>query len=188
MTTTWHPCGEWQGATVAILAGGPSMCAELAGSLRHHRCIAINAVHEIAPWADMLVALDGNWPQAYRNFAGLRVTGTADASLDAFYIGLRYETVELSPTHRIEVRNSGLEAMRIAAGMGAARIILAGMEPEKWSTSSRWASPPATAPNPADPYEGVAAGMAQVTRELQAGGIVVEHCNTVAARKPTKRR
>lgn len=165
MTTAWQPQGQWKGATVAVLASGPSMSAELAQSLREHRTIVVNFACRAAPWADMLVALDGNWPQELREFAGMRVTGVADEDLDALYVGHRSERIMLTPSHQIEVRNSGLMAVRIAAEMGAARIMLAGFDPGE--------APPGE-------YPGLAEGLRAITSELQARGLVVEHAQPLA--------
>ena len=167
MTTPWQPNNEWAGATVAVLGSGPSMSAEVVEALREHRTIAVNDAHRLAPGADMLVALDGNWPPAQREFAGMRVTGVADDELDALYCGPMYERVTLGPNHQIEIRNSGLAAVRIAAGMGAARIILAGFEPDR---------PGHFYDDEVDTggYLGLAEGLAALIAELQARGIAVE--------------
>lgn len=162
MTTNWQPSGEWSGQSVAVLLSGPSMTAELAQELveLHDRTIAVKFTSRIAPWADMLVALDGNWPQEFRDFAGMRVTGCADAELDALYVGHVQETVGA-----VSIRNSGLAAVRIAAGMGGSRILIAGFEPE---AGMRWHD---EAPRP---YTGVRAGMEQIVAELVALGIEVQ--------------
>lgn len=167
MTTLWKPDGAWPGQTVAVLASGPSMSQVVADGLRAHRTIAVNYTHRLAPWADMLVALDGNWPPEFRAFAGLRVTGVLDDSLNALYAGAMYERVVIGPSHVIEIRNSGLAAIRIAADMGAARIILAGFDPER---GTRWHDDEVDTGE----YVGVAAGLEQISADLSARGIVVE--------------
>lgn len=169
MTTSWKPNGEWAGATVAVLASGPSMSVEVAQALREHRTIAVNDAARVAPWADMLVALDAlrHWPPEWREFAALRVTGIADEEHDALYAGPRYERVRLASNHEIEIHNSGLAAVRIAAEMGAARIILAGFEPE--ARRHFYDDEVDTGE-----YVGLADGLAAITAELQARGIAVE--------------
>lgn len=167
MTIAWTPNNEWAGATVAVLACGPSMSEEVAQALRGHRRIVVNAAHRLAPDADMLVALDGNWPQALREFAGLRVTGVADDSLDALYAGPMWERVRLAPNHEIEIRNSGLAAIRIAAAMGASRIIRAGFDPER--PSHFYDDEVDTGA-----YPGLAAAIATLTADLALRGVPVE--------------
>jgi hypothetical protein len=176
MTTPWTPTGEWQGATAAVLGAGPSLTPDIAEALRSHFVIAVNAAVSIAPWADMLVALDANWPPAWRKFKGLRVTGVKDDDLDALYIGHRFQRVRTA-AGEIEIRNSGLEAVRIAAEMGASRIILAGFEPER---------PAHFYDDEVDTggYPGVAEGLAQITAELAARGVTVERYVPDAAPLP----
>jgi hypothetical protein len=138
----------------------------------------VNDTLRLAPWADMLLALDGNWPAHYREFSGVRLTGIEDDSLDAFYIGHRSETVQLRPGHIVSIRNSGLMALRIAAEMGAARILLAGFEPE---------TPLHFDGSPAGPYIGLTEGLEQVTAELRRGGVMVEQVSPLVT-KPRKPR
>lgn len=161
MTTPWQPSGEWAGATVAVLAAGPSMTAAVAEAVRAQadRVIVVNNAIRFAPAADMLVALDAGWPQEWRDFGGMLVTGIEDSDLDALYVGHRFERVQIGPSHEIEIRNSGLTAVRLAAELGAARIIRAGFD--------------ATAED-GFPYDGVALGLRAIERELRARGIVVE--------------
>lgn len=74
----------WPAATVAILAGGPSLSAEQAVRVRaaqlagRCRVIAINRSVEIAPWADLLWFCDEQFYLQHRAaveaFAGLRAT------------------------------------------------------------------------------------------------------------------
>lgn len=177
MTTPWKPTGEWQGATVAVLGCGPSLTPEAVELLRHHFVIAVNHAAAVAPWADMLVALDVGWPAEWREFVGLRVTGCEDAELDALYVGHRFHRVSTA-RGEIEIRNSGLEAIRIAAEMGASRIILVGFEPEQ---------PRHFYDDEVDtggPYPGVAEGLAQIAAELAARGVVVERYAPDAAPLP----
>ena len=168
MTTAHTITPIWQGDTVAVIGCGPSATPEAIESLQVDRVIVVNHAHRLVAWADMLVALDGNWPQEYRDFHGMRVTGIEDPDLDALYIGPRWERVG-----SLEIRNSGLTAIRVAAAMGAARIVLVGFEPED---ARRFCDvPTAHLPHADDPYRGVAEGLAQIVAELKAAGIEVEH-------------
>jgi hypothetical protein len=169
MTTPWTITAQWPGQTVAVLASGPSLTPALAQRLRLrvHRTIAVNHAHRLAPWADMLLALDGGWPDEYRHFAGLRVTGVADAELDALYIGPRWERVTLSPSHTVEIRNSGLTAVRVAALMGARRILLAGFDHA--STTAHFYDD-----GDGLGYPHLREALAALTAELHAQGVAVE--------------
>lgn len=167
MTKLWKPFPIWAGETVAVLASGTTMSQDVADDLSRHRTIAVNDASRLAPWADALVALDGNWPPEYRDFAGMRVTGVADATLDAFYVGHQWQAVRLAPNHVIEIRNSGLYAVRLAAELGAARIILAGFDPE---TRRQWYDDEADTGE----YVGLRAALDALTAELIAKGVLVE--------------
>jgi hypothetical protein len=166
MTTPWKPNGEWAGETVAVLGAGPSMTPSVVDALRGHRIIAAGFACE---GADMLVALDGNWPQDWCEFPGMRVTGVSDDDLDAMYIGPQWERVQVAPGHEIEIHNSGVTAIRIAAGMGAARIILAGFDPDQ--PRHFYDDEVDTGE---DPYTGLALALDALTAELAARGVTVE--------------
>ena len=69
----------WPGATVAILASGPSMSAAVASQVYAAGipAIAVNDTYKLAPWAAMLYAADEAWWQRYPEaslFAGLKVS------------------------------------------------------------------------------------------------------------------
>lgn len=166
MTTAWKIEPDWLGETVAVLASGPSMSKQVAEQLRQYKCIVVNHTHKLAPWADMLVALDLNlplWADA-SDFAGIRVCGVQSDKVDALYVGPMYERVQLSPMHNIEILNSGLAAIRIAERMGASTIILAGFDPEL----NR------------EKYPGLVEGLTALIKELAARGIIVERYTAAA--------
>ena len=170
MTTTWKIPPDWQGQTVAVLASGPNMSQEVADALREHRRIVVNYTHRLAPDADMLVAMDGNWPQEFRDFAGLRVTGVLDDDLDALYIGPRWERVKLENGADVEIHNSGLTAVRIAAAMGAKKIILAGFDGFSPGERVHYYDDEIDV----GAYVGVTIGLKKIIAELAAQGVTVE--------------
>lgn len=173
MTTAWAPSPIWKGETVAILGSGPRMSQEIADSFRCHRTIVINHACRLAPWADMLVALDlGNHPlvKECESFAGMRVCAYPNERLDALCIGDQCELIELGPGHYFIVMNSLLSAMRIAGAMGAAKIIVAGFEPR---VVRRFHDDEIDLDGP-DPYIGVEQGAAAIAAELRAKGVEVE--------------
>ena len=93
----WAIPRDWTGETVAVLAAGPSMSAEVCAGLRG-RChtiavnnVAIDTVNSetgqvipaLAPWADVLFAVGREVVAAVREprrraFAGLKLTGSND--------------------------------------------------------------------------------------------------------------
>lgn len=165
--TTEYIKPDWVGKTVVILGGGPSMSQAVADALRQYDVrVVVNDAHFLAPDADMLVALDGVWPDGYGTFAGLRVTGVHDGHEAAMYVGPMYERITLAPGHIVEVRNSGLAAIRLAADAGAARIILAGFEP---STGAHWSGSTTVGLDVSAAYPGhLAEGLAALRTELAA--------------------
>jgi hypothetical protein len=171
MTTLWKPSGEWAGQRrVAVVSPAANISAVDAD-----RVIVVNAAASLLPDADMLVALDARryWPREWIEFAGMRVTGCADPELDALYIGHRCERVRVGRAN-LEVTNSGLAAIRIAAGMGAREIVLHGFRPND--------------AQPAEAYVGVAEGLAQIVAELTAAGIVVTFADAYVRTDPPPRR
>ncbi len=160
MTTPYSIPRMWDGETIAILGNGPTLQAELAAGARPGRAIAANRAVAHAPWADMLVSIDGNWPAEAEHFEGMRVVGI-ESDLDALYVHLPHEVVTLGPGHVIHMRNNLLSAMRMAAAAGAAKIVLYGVDPERYEDIHS--------------FPGVAIGLAALTAELQAAGVQVEH-------------
>lgn len=175
MTTPWNIERQWDGKTVAVLASGPSMTAAVVEALAVHKCIAVNYTANLAPAVDMLVALDADpvfWG-AVGDFAGMRVCGVDIDTIDALYAGPLYERFAIAPGHEIEIRNSGLAAIRIAARMGAARVILAGFDPE--TPTHFEGRPNADLEEAPAVYSHLAAALASIVAELRAAGVEVEY-------------
>lgn len=171
MTTPWTIQNDmWAGETVAILGAGPDMTAELAETARGHKTIAVNRAVKFAPWADMFVALDPHhpfWDEADRlDFSGLRVCGI-ECDIDALYPGMMYENVTLDDGSAVQIRNNALAAIRIAALMGAKKIILLGFDPERYEEVHANTG-----------FRGLVAGLTQIAAELRAQGIEVERIDS----------
>lgn len=147
MTTPWEVPRDWEGETVAVLASGPSMSAEVADAVRGRcRVIAVSnqaipnkrsdgtLVPALAPWADMLYAADVKWWNHYAPvalaFAGQKVT---IRNLLPFPEVLSLEQSNRAPfdprpTHLVSGGSSGYQAVHIAAQRGARRILLCGFD------------------------------------------------------------
>jgi len=94
--TTPFKAPAWQGATVAVLASGPSLTQEVADSVKHLPRIAVRRAFRLAPDADLVLALDGPpnfgfWAES-EGFAGIRVCGV-ECDLDAMYAKTPYTTI-----------------------------------------------------------------------------------------------
>ena len=172
MTIKFDPTGMWKGETVAILGAGPDMTEELALTAKGHKTIAVNRAVKFAPWADVFVALDPHhpfWEEAERmGFSGMAICGVeTDAYPDAKYCGMFYERVVMRDGHTLEIRNNALAAIRFAYRAGVARIILIGFDPARYEEIHAHTG-----------FKGLTEGLEQITAELTAAGVVVEHIDS----------
>jgi hypothetical protein len=145
VTTDFSPI--WQGATVVILASGPSLNAEdveavrVARSAGKCRVIAINNTWERAPWADALYACDAGWWEAYQpEFKGERWSQHERAAeFGANRIeGKPGNALSFHPDHISHGGNSGFQAINLALHMGAAKIVLLGFDMQATGGKSHW--------------------------------------------------
>jgi hypothetical protein len=170
MTTLWQPNKQWAGATVAVLGNAPGLSAQLAQLPEGCKVIAASRAINVYPRADMMVAIDGNGgPQ---DFDGLYVVGTPGDG-PGLYIGMFYERVTLAPGHEIEFRNTGLLAIRVAAMMGAAKIVLAGFDAYEYERRYDYQ------------YKGIVQAFDSLVAHLRASGTeVIDLKDTDAAAAP----
>lgn len=165
MTKLWQITPIWAGETVAILAAGPAMSVELAESVKQYKTIAVNRAVRFALWANMFVALDPLpefWDPVV-GFEGIKICGVDSEAVDAQYVGMLYETVQLAESHSIEIRNNALAAMRLAERCGAAKMLLLGFDAQHYQALHVHTG-----------FFGFIEGLAQMTAELQAKGIEVQ--------------
>lgn len=133
-----------RGFTAVCIASGPSLTAGDCETVRKWRysgseeeagaakkiVIVVNTTFEIAPWADILYAMDRNWWEKYfikgeKRFDGLKLTPIS---------GIKCAK-KISFNH---YQNSGVGAVSLAAHLGAARIILLGYDCQKTGGKSHW--------------------------------------------------
>lgn len=111
---------EW-----VCMASGPSLTPEDVDQVRQwreaggRRVIVTNRTYELAPWADILFAMDRRWWLQYR--------GEVEAS---GFAGQRYtkNPTILANDFRGDYGNSGAGAIELADARGADRIILLGYD------------------------------------------------------------
>lgn len=130
----WTPPRCWQGETAFILASGPSVNTIDLSPLVGRRVIAVKSSHLIWPTADILFFADGRWwrDPALRpkHFAGLIVTTATDIR------DPRVKIMKKMPPHALAeerhavalARTSTTGAINLAVHLGAARIILLGVD------------------------------------------------------------
>lgn len=139
---------DWSGETAIIIASGPSLKKQDVEACRGRgKVIAIKKCIELAPWADVVYGCDGPWwrsVQGLPKFAGLK---------------LAYEPTVCGPEwgiQKVEIpdpkcnaflfdkvgtvgagRNSGFQAINLAAQFGAKCIILLGFDMQG-ETGAHW--------------------------------------------------
>lgn len=138
----WSVPRMWEGETVAIFGGGPSITQEQVNACRGLKSIAVNDAYRLAPWADLLYFADPRWyawhkdKPEFQTFRGLKVSidqgKTTLAEPDVLIIGqmLNYSANEISdePDKVATGYASGYQAINIAYLAGAALIILLGFD------------------------------------------------------------
>lgn len=132
----WSVPRLWPGATVAVLASGPSMSQAVADAVQRAGVptVVVNNTFRLAPWAQLLYAADFEWWQhtpGAREFAGLKV------SIDSGHSpmkGVHYlkntgqSGFDPNPSCLRTGGNSGYQAVHVAAHAGASRILLCGFD------------------------------------------------------------
>ncbi len=138
---TWSIPRLWPGSTVAILAPGPSMSQAVADAVKAKGLptIAITTAGQLAPWADMLYAADGDFWTFSRwaaDFKGLKVGMCTHPGVKEIAISRRTEErgqdrhngFDPDPSKLRTGGNSGYQALSIAVHAGAARVLLFGFD------------------------------------------------------------
>lgn len=185
--SAWPIPKLFAGQSVAIIAGGPSATPTAIESVLHYPRIAVRNAYRFALDADVLLSLDADAPwfaEAGRAGAsGLWLTGNPEGADEPYshYIGLRYERFRVDANTEKEVRNSGLAAIRVAAEMGAARILLAGFDPDVAGYADGYTPGVQQAGRP---YGDMAIALAAIIAELRAKGIEVERVKEPVAPEP----
>lgn len=143
----WKPGRIWEGETVALIGGGPTLkqpeYAAAVQSLRGKcKVIAINQSFEIVPWADMLYFADCSWFQWNKSAVRqqwpkdkLLVTATSDvkdvndkaAGRPVLRMWRDRNRWSLDPA-KVYGWDSGTQAANLAFSLGAKRILLFGID------------------------------------------------------------
>lgn len=178
MAIRFNPDGMWKGETVAIIGAGPDMSADLALKAKGYKTIVVNRAIRFAPWADMFVALDPHHPfwESAESFKGLKIIGVdIDDYPEALYCGMLYERVMFEDGYIREIRNNALAAIRIAYMAGAKKIVLLGFDPERYEEVHAYTG-----------FVGLRQGLAQIVKEMESNGVVVERLDSEKQRKGTR--
>jgi len=148
----------WDGELAACIACGPSLDPQDIEAIEGRaKTIVINDAYRIAGWADLLYACDAPWWDRFAqdhlwevdgkqwagalNFKGHRVTQDAGAAYRWGLIhveGKKGEGISLDPTYIHTGNNSGLQALNLAALLGARRIVLLGYDMGRTGGRAHW--------------------------------------------------
>lgn len=141
----WRAPELWPGATFVCVAGGPSLTAAQVDACRDRvdssgnqvRVIVINDGYRIAPWADVLYFCDDKWwgwhHEKLKGWKGLIVRldgGRHDFGDPRIKVMKNYgrEGLCTLTDGLMHGRNSGYQAIGLAAHLGARRILLLGYD------------------------------------------------------------
>lgn len=129
---------DWDGETVFIVAGGPSVKKVDLDRLRGHRVIVINSSFMSVPWADVLVFADLRWwrengPRVRANFRGQVVTVSPSSELYSGLVVLQRQRsggLASDPTRLVVWHTSVTTAVNVAVHRGAGRVCVLGLDGE----------------------------------------------------------
>lgn len=159
----------WEGETVVVIGNADKMTAAIANKYQSFRSIAVNRAVKFAPWADILVSIDGNWPKEGENFAGVRIVGNT-SEIDAGMIDFPRERVSLQTGTVLHIRNNSISAIRLAADLGASKIVLVGFDPAAYEKKND--------------FSGFAVALDALITELREKWISVEMVSLLQDRQP----
>ena len=133
-TVYWTPPRKWEGQTVFVIGGGPSLLHFDVKRLETHNCISVNNAHLIAPWSEYLVFHDKRWLEWHLatvvEFRGEVVTtNTQDMPVLAHRMRKdRNIAINCTDSNCIAGIDSGTMALNLAFHLGAATIALVGFD------------------------------------------------------------
>lgn len=182
----------WDGATVVIIAGGPSLTEEQCDAVamwactpavERRRVIAINTSFRRAPFADVVYACDDVWWKAHAEevfaaFPNRAQLWTQDRKAAAEY-GLQFiastsaRGLSRKPTLIHQGMNSTYQAMNLAYHWGAKRFVLLGVD----CRGGHWHGDHPAPMNKALPHKQWMERFAELARDLRAEGVTVVNCS-----------
>lgn len=199
----------WEGQTVVLIGGGPSITIEQVERARtsNVRCIAVNNGYLLAPWADVCYFADSHFwrwhsegiecagltaeevRQKFHSFAGQKCTiqnSGANVTDDSVHM-LRNKTF---PVHGVGLstdaealitgRNSGFQAMNLATLAGAKRILLLGYDGQPQHGKTHWFGEHPR-PTPIDNFPYYRKSFDAAKKDLDRLGVEVLNCSTGSA-------
>lgn len=148
----WRIPRIWPDRTVYILGGGPSLRSVDVARLKGQRVIACNNAYRLAPWIDVMVCMDQEWPLRsvhpveLPQFSGLKISALKNHR-DEKFARFRFRVVRgdkkprglsTDPALVHSNHNSGALAINVAVQLGASRIILFGYDMRQVDKHDNW--------------------------------------------------
>ncbi len=149
MTEFWKVPRIWEGETIAIIAGGPSLTQSQVDYVRGKcKVIVINSSYLLAPWADLLYFCDNRWYEEcghkdrteFIEFKGIKVT-LRNPSMPEEIKKLDHRGgtgLCLEPDGLMTGSNSGYQCMNLAYHLGGNRQLLLGYDMKIINGKSHW--------------------------------------------------
>lgn len=140
----WSPPRIFEGEDVWIIGGGPSLKGFNPRLLRGRRAIAVNCSYRLVPDADVLYWGDQRWWARNKSDAMARFRGrfkvtrkqSPDQGVDA--VGWTSRGGWSDQPGHVAGRDSGCQAINLAAQMGARRIFLLGFDMQPVGGENNW--------------------------------------------------
>lgn len=134
----WRPEPLWQGRTVFILAGGPSLREIDPDILKGQTLLVINASCMLAPWAGLLLFMDQGWAMAHQReiaeWKGLAVSTSITAKrmmprkVNRIQVVLKDNFQDVPEGYVRMGASGGHVAISLAIAMGAKTLVLLGYD------------------------------------------------------------
>lgn len=172
--------GLWRGRTVACIASGPSLTQEDCDAVRAAGLptIVVNTSFRLAPWADMIFAMDFAWWETYHKELSGVFSGQRWGYVRAPQFGVSPTKGEIYPTG---YGNSGSYAISLAIVTKPMTIMLLGYDCQFSEGRKHWhADHPGKMGNAASikrwPYQ-----FSLVAKYAQSHGVRVLNCSRATA-------
>jgi hypothetical protein len=202
MPAVWSVPPLWKGEAAVLMATGPSLTLEDVDYCRGKaRVLVVNDNYRLAPWADLHYFCDHRWwdwhkdRKEYKVFEGLRVKLLKEEEGDAQISGVKFiknkgwgKTVDgnctglcSDPTGVYNGKNSGYQAINLAAHLGVKRMLLLGydMKAESAAQSHWFGDHPVV--SSWHSYKAWAKHFDSLVPDLKARGIEVVNCTPGSA-------
>jgi hypothetical protein len=188
----WFP--DWDGATCAIVASGPSAATAGVDQLRDSdvRVIAINTSYQLVPWAGVLYGCDARWWRCHRgarDFHGLKISQDRAAcseyrDVHRVRVNPHSNDLVLAPLGVLGAGgNGGFQALNLAVQFGVKRLLLIGYD-MRIDLGEHWHKrhpAPLSNPHPVSNLPRWRKAIDGAAAELKALGIEVINCSEVSA-------